>query len=243
MSSEKLNSQEYALKLYEMLKPSGWHDLLKGFLLSEDFTKIITTLEECVTDGKRFTPPLRQVFNAFIECPLKDTKVIILGQEPYPQIHVADGKAFSCGNTNKPEASLRYIFKAINTTVYEGKADVAKFDPNLGRWSKQGVLLLNTALTTEIGKIGKHYDIWQPFITYLVDMLNNNEKVFTWVFMGKKAQELEDLVDDILNDTKILKCSHPASAAYSKESNWDCNDVFNKINTCLKQQGKTNIIW
>ena len=82
MSTEtKLLPQDYALKLYEMLKPSGWHDILKGFLLSQDFVNIIKTLESCVEDDKRFTPPLRQVFRAFQECPYDECKVIMIGQD------------------------------------------------------------------------------------------------------------------------------------------------------------------
>lgn len=80
-NTQKPTAEEYAKKLYEMLKPSGWHDMLKGFLLSEDFVKIIATLEKCVEEGQRFTPPLRQVFNAFIECPYDKCKVIMLAQD------------------------------------------------------------------------------------------------------------------------------------------------------------------
>lgn len=79
--NQKNTPEEYAKKLYEMLKPSGWHDILKGFLLSEDFVNIIKTLENCVENGERFTPPLRQVFNAFIECPYDKCKVIMLAQD------------------------------------------------------------------------------------------------------------------------------------------------------------------
>jgi uracil-DNA glycosylase len=240
----KLTPQEYASKMYEMLKPSGWHDILKGFLLSEDFVTIITTLEKCVDDGQRFTPPLKQVFNAFMQCPYDKTRVIMIGQDPYPQIGVADGIAFSCGNTKKAETSLRYILNAVNTTVYEGKKDVSTFDPDLRRWANQGVLLLNTALTTEINKIGKHIDMWHPFIAYLVDMLNTSHNDYVWVFMGKKAQHYEDLVDGILNNTLLLQCSHPASAAYAKAHHWDCNNIFNTVNQHLKEQRKLpEIVW
>jgi uracil-DNA glycosylase len=240
----KLTNQEYALKLYEMLKPSGWHNILKGFLLSEDFTNIIVTLEQCVADEKRFTPPLKNVFRAFIECPYDKTRVILIGQDPYPQLGVADGLAFSCGNTKRQEASLRYIFGAINKTVYGETKDPKTFDPDLTRWANQGVLLLNTALTTEIGKPGTHINIWQPLITYLVDMLNTSHNDYVWLFVGKNAQEYEDLVDNVLNNTAILKCTHPSSAAYAKLKEWDCSNVFNGVNYYLKQQGKLpEIIW
>jgi len=239
----KLTPQEYASKMYEMLKPSGWHNVLKGFLLSEDFVHIIKVLENCVAEDLRFTPPLKQVFRAFMECPYDTTNVIIVGQDPYPQLGVADGIAFSCGNTKKPEASLRYIFKNVNKTVYNDQKDVTTFDPDLSRWSKQGILMLNTSLTTEIGKIGKHIPIWDPFNKYLIDMLNANDKEYIWVLMGKQAQQNEDLIDNILNNTQILKCSHPASAAYQKSSEWDSNNIFNQVNDALKLTNKPKIVW
>ena len=239
----KLTPKEYASKMYEMLKPSGWHNVLKGFLLSEDFVHIIKVLENCVDNGQRFTPPLKQVFNAFMQCPYETTNVIMVGQDPYPQLGVADGIAFSCGNTKKPEASLRYIFKNINKTVYNDQKDVTTFDPDLSRWSKQGILMLNTSLTTEIGKIGKHIPIWDPFNKYLIDMLNANDKEYIWVLMGKQAQQNEDLIDNILNNTQILKCSHPASVAYQKSSEWDSNNIFNQVNDALKLTNKPKIVW
>lgn len=235
-----VNHEEVAAKLSNMLKDSGWHALLKGFLVSEDFKKILETLNTMVNDGQRFTPPLKQVFRAFQECPISDLKVIMVGQDPYPQLGVADGISFSCGNTRKMEASLRYIFKAVNDTVYEGKSDIKQMDPDLARWSNQGILMLNTSLTTEIGKIGKHFGLWDPFIKYVFDMLNSQEQPLIWVFMGKKAQELEDLISD---HHIILKCSHPASAAYQKESLWDSGDLFNNINAQLKELKAPTIVW
>lgn len=235
-----VNHEEVAAKLSNMLKDSGWHTLLKGFLVSEDFKKILEVLNTMVNDGQRFTPPLKQVFRAFQECPMPQLKVIMVGQDPYPQLGVADGISFSCSNTRKMEASLRYIFKAVNDTVYKGKSNIKEMDPDLARWSNQGVLMLNTSLTTEIGKIGKHFGLWDPFIKYLIDMLNSQEQPLVWVFLGKKAQELEDLISD--HHIK-LKVSHPASAAYQKESIWNCDDVFNKINQELKVLKAPTIVW
>lgn len=225
-----VNHEEVVNKLSSMLKDSGWHNVLKGFLVSEDFKNILVTLNTMVNDGQRFTPPLKQVFRAFQECPYDQLRVVVVGQDPYPQLGVADGIAFSCGNTKKPEASLRHIIKAVNETVYSGKQDIKEVDPDLTRWSNQGVLMLNTALTTEVGKIGKHFDIWQPFIAYLIDMLSKNDRSLVWVFMGKQAQALSDMVDD---HHTVLACSHPASAAYQKQQLWNCNDVFNKVNEAL----------
>jgi len=228
-------------KLQEMLRPSGWHNLLKGFLVSEDFEKIILTLETLVKEDKRFTPPLKQVFRAFQECPLENLKVVIIGQDPYPQLGVADGIAFSCGNTMKMEASLRYIHKAVIDTVYHGQLDIKELSPDLTRWANQGVLLMNTSLTTEIGKIGKHLELWKSFTAYVIDMINTQKKDIVWVFLGKKAQEYSDLVDD--HRHRKLYASHPASAAYQREQSWNCNDIFNEVNKNLVELQYPPVKW
>ena len=227
-------------KLYESLKESGWHNVLKGFLLSEDFDKILHALKDEVDDNKRFTPPLKQVFRAFQECPLDSLQVIFVGQDPYPQMGVADGISFSCSNTMKKEASLRYIHNAVSKTVYDGKVLPKDLSADLTPWANQGLLMLNTSLTTEIGKIGKHFSIWEPFTAYLFDMLSSMGKQLIWVFLGKKAEEYSEMIND--RHVKIVT-THPASAAYQKLQEWNCNDVFNKINAQLSENNQKIITW
>lgn len=79
--TESINLEEVKLKLIEKLKPSGWANKLKGFIQSSDFDKILETLYTLREEGKRFTPPLKQVFRAFEECPVNDLKVVIIGQD------------------------------------------------------------------------------------------------------------------------------------------------------------------
>jgi len=88
--------KEVQMKLYERLKPSGWGQQLKGFLLSDDFYSLLNKLLDQANDQKRFTPTMKQVFRAFEECPYDKLKVIIVTQDPYPYAGVADGIAFSC---------------------------------------------------------------------------------------------------------------------------------------------------
>ncbi len=132
------------------LKDSGWDRMLSPYVNGLSFDHIMNTLIQNVESGKRFTPKFKDVFNGFYECPYKDLKVVIVGQDPYPQLGVADGIAFSCSRKGKAEKSLQYILKAL------GDEDG---DVNLKRWSNQGVLLINTAFTVEINKIGSHYGI------------------------------------------------------------------------------------
>jgi uracil-DNA glycosylase len=225
-------------KLYAKLEPSGWSTVLRHFIYSNDFTNIIQKLAQDSVEGKRFTPSLSKMFSAFYDCPYKDLKVVVIGQDPYPYAGIADGKAFSVqsGTTNVPP-SLKFILKEIDDTVYKERRQV---DPDLTRWSEQGILLLNIALTTSINKIGQHYLIWQPFLAYLFDMLNWHNPQLIYVYMGKKAAEWQDAVSD--NNKKLLT-SHPASAAHNKQENWDSGDVFNKVNKCLEALQKPLIKW
>lgn len=238
--TEALNSvdlEDVKIKLYNKLKPSGWADKLKTFIMSSDMDKILSALLSDSQAGKRFTPPLKQVFRAFEECPYDKTKVVMMLQDPYPYAGVASGIAMSCENQGKVMPSLRYVFLELEDTVYK---DGYTWDPDLKRWSNQGVLMLNSALTTTIGKIGTHYNIWQPFIAFLLDTLTFQNPGLVYVFMGKKAQEWATSVPD--NNFKLFT-THPAFAAHTKSERWDSGDVFNKVNHILKGQTGETITW
>ena len=87
--NQTIDIEEIKKKLYENLKPSGWHRVLRMFIFSSDFDNILLQLIKQTRDGKRFTPKVKQLFRAFEECPYTDLKVIIIGQDPYPQLGVA----------------------------------------------------------------------------------------------------------------------------------------------------------
>ena len=229
MSSLTVNLEEIKEKLIEKLRPNGWADKLKGFIHSSDFDDLIQKLIDAKENGKRFTPPLKYVFRAFEKCPYNNVRVVIIGQDPYPQLGVADGLAFSCSLTETEQPSLKYIFNAIENTVFPDDPRVQ--DPDLKRWAEQGVLLLNSALTTEVGKPATQYDIWNPFLVYLLDILNYEQGSIIFILMGKKAHEFEDLLSP---HHHIFKIAHPASAAYAGQV-WDCQDVFNKANQVITE--------
>ena len=140
----------------------------------------------------------------------------------------------------KPEASLRYIFEEIRSTIYS-EVGMSKYrgSADLTRWSEQGVLLLNSALSVQVGKPGAHQLIWRPFIAFLLDMLNWYNPGLIYVFMGQVAAKWADSVVD--TNYKLIT-SHPASAAYNNEI-WDGKGVFVKINEHLIKEGKEPIIW
>lgn len=214
-------------KLIEKIEPAGWEPALSPFINGLSFDIIMNSLVSLVESGRRFTPKFKDIMNAFVECPYDDLKVIVIGQDPYPQLGVADGIAFSCSRKGKIEKSLQYINKAAGTNHID-----------LRCWANQGVLLLNTAFTCEVNKIGSHYNLWKPYVEYLFDLINKHKKDLPVVMMGRKAEEWERY----FSNHTLFKVTHPASAAY-RGGEWDCKDVFNKVNDHLEKHGKDRIVW
>lgn len=224
-------------KLIAKLEPSGWAKLLRLFLNSEDFIKIIEKLySEAKEEGHHFTPPLKNVFRAFEECSFDDVKVVVIGQDPYFYKDVADGIAFSCSLTGKEQPSLRYIFNGIEKHVYnDGPMDR---NPDLTRWANQGVLLLNSAFTCQIDKPGSHFEIWRDFMIYLLDMLQLRKPDLIYVLLGKQAETFS-----VHLTGTVIKTTHPASAAYSKQKDWAGASAFKKVNELLKENFIEEIKW
>jgi len=233
-----IDLKEIQQKLYENLKPSGWADKLKGYLLSDDFHRVLLTLYGEMNEGNRFTPVLKQLFRAFEECPFDELKVIMIGQEPHSKAGVADGIALSCANTGVIQGSLKYVFEELERTVDQNYVQ----NPDLKRWSNQGVLMLNTSLTTRVGieKSLMHEELWKPFMIYLFDVINNSNTGLVYVFMGNHAKEKWRGYVGTANYKWFV--THPASAAYNK-SEWNSGDLFNSINKVLKEYHNTEITW
>lgn len=228
-------------KMATKLSKSTWNEMFKYFIRSSEYAEILKSLIQDVEGGHRFTPKVNDSFNAFIKCPLDQLKVVIIGQDPYPQLGVADGLAFSCSNTHIAQPSLRYMLNAINETVdvpdgYTTNAD----NYDLSRWAEQGVLLLNTALTTRLNKPGSHRDLWKPFMVTVLDFIFWNKPGIIYILLGKEAESWESIIGD---SNYILKASHPASAAYAKAQTWDSNNVFITTNKILGDMELPEIIW
>ena len=218
--------------LKEKLKGTGWESIIYPYLDSESFYSTLKKLVGFVQDGKRFTPKMKDWFRTFETCHYNNLKVIFIGQDPYPQLGVADGISFSCSHTMKEQPSLRHIFNSLEKQ-YPGY----ERNPDLTRWSEQGVLMLNTALTVEINKIGSHYSLWHAFTGHLLEAINNKSELIV-VLLGKKAQEWKKY----LKNQTIIEVEHPAAAAY-KGGVWNDKELFLTINKMLENQGKTLVHW
>ncbi len=109
---------EIKQKLFDKLEPNGWGRVFKSFIFSSEFTEILSKLYQLSIADKRFTPTLKQLFRAFEECPYDKLQIVIVGQDPYPTFGVADGIAFSCGNTKQLQPSLRFILDEVKPIAW-----------------------------------------------------------------------------------------------------------------------------
>ncbi|KLL02591.1 MAG: uracil-DNA glycosylase [Mycoplasmataceae bacterium RC_NB112A] len=189
-------------------------------------------------------PVKEKVFRLFREVSLKQIKVIILGQDPYHLPNVADGIAFSTQKEKYIPASLRNIFRELSEDLQ--CSPPAKGD--LLPWVKEGVFLLNTALSVRDGQALSHMDLWEKFIYSLLVYLNNYDKRIIWVFWGQKARKIGEQCEINSTDNQILFSTHPSPySAESKGKNqkgyFIGSRVFSQINYLLIKLGKEPIRW
>lgn len=232
----KIDLGEIPQKIYKILEKSGWSTKLRGFLYSEDFLKILAYLVKTVDEDTRFTPPLNRMLRAFEMCPVGNLKVVMIGHGPSPHLHQAAGYLFG-NETGKPDPVLREILAEVGRTVYPDNRKY-KGSPDLTRWSEQGVLLLHSALTTQVERYGTHYQLWEPFIEYVLDVLRR-DKDLVWVLVGGRGARYEDTID---NDEMILKVSNPHASTRIRQS-WNSGDLFNRINQLLTEKTRLPIVW
>ncbi len=188
----------------EFLKYISVHNDWKPFLTSE-IRDLIKQIESEVLP-KGITPPAEKVLR-FLEFPLESAKVIILGQDPYPQPGAATGRAFEVGNLkswNQPFKNislkniLRALYKAYTGEVLKFSELKQKFDNEFPvlpptklfqHWEDEGVLLLNTSFTCTPEKPGSHRKYWEEFTDILLDYINQNATEATWFLWGNHARE------------------------------------------------------
>lgn len=181
------------------------------------------------------------VFRAFRETPLDEVKVILLFQDPYHN-GIMDGLATSCSRSFI-SPTLRIMLNGIDKEYPEWKNSLehGRDDrKNLLRWAKQGVLLLNVALTVEKSTPGSHLKIWKPFTIEVINILNKKQDL-VWGLFGKEARSYKKY---IVNPThSIFEVPHPAAEVYNSDAGFYGSGIFGNINQELAANNKEVIYW
>lgn len=242
-------------KLKEFLSNNEWFS-------KQEIEKLFTNeVIKCINECER--PSKDNIFNVFVGLKPQDVKVLIIGQDPYPDIEKAHGLAFSYQNGKMPaEDSLKNIFQKLKTDL-----GIDKTCTNLSTWKEQGVLLLNTALTFASNNQDFHIKAWHNFINQVVLKLletsTNNKQPLVIMLWGRKANELKILAykgqeqEFEFNQkyplVKLLRSSHPsnnyqacAKSIYNGEIP-AFNDInykpFKDCDEFLKINGVSEIKW
>ncbi len=213
-------------------------------LLSDEFEKMYFKSLTSKVRNEYLTqtvfPPPKQIFRAFELCSIKDLKVVILGQDPYHTPGVADGLAFSTPSQNKIPPSLQNIFKEIELEYGQGRKGIVNTNPDLTKWAKQGVLLLNTSLSVRSGEANSHADNgWHIFTDAVISAISEHNKHIVFMLWGAFAQKKSELIDETKH--LILKSVHPSPL--SAHRGFFGNNHFKKVNIYLKENNSKEIDW
>lgn len=156
----------------------------------------------------RVCPQFKHIFDAFNRCSYRELRLVIVSQNPYPQKGIATGLAFA-NNSNTFENNLSSSLQVIKESIinYEVQHNLITFASDLEEWAKQGVLLLNTALTCEVNKPGLHSLLWRPFICQLIKNICEYNPGTVWLLLGNSAQSFEPYISKFQH---IIKAKHPA---------------------------------
>ncbi len=213
-----------------------WDDLS---FFETHFHTVVEKLHEQKRQGKNILPDEDNILNAFYYTPFDQVKVIILGQDPYPNSNHAHGLAFSVPEGVKPfPASLRNIFKELEN-------DIGCPQPASGcliPWAVQGVLLLNTALTVVEGSIGSHTSLgWHHLVNEAVGALSEEHEHLVFILWGKNAQAKSTYIRN-QKDHLLIRATHPSPQAANRGGFFGTNP-FSRTNEFLYENDKEAIEW
>ena len=210
-------------------------DWLKVIDIGE-LKKILLWLK--TTDNRLLCPSSEKIFRAFELCPYKDCYCVFLGMDPYPQKGVATGILF--GNNESSDSKLSPSLRVIKDSVInlEVPHNIITFDHSLESWARQGILMLNSSLTCEVGKPGSHADIWRAFMTRFLRNFSNKITGLVYVLFGSQAQSFEPCIS---KDNFIIKIEHPAY--FSRIGKDMPHDIFEEIDKLLKHYYNIKINW
>lgn len=187
-------------------------------------------------DKKTIYPPKDYIFNALKLTSYKDTKVVIVGQDPYHGEHQAHGLSFSVQKGVKLPPSLQNIYKELESDL----GIPPRTDGDLTGWAKQGVLMLNAVLTVEKDKAASHRNLgWEPMTDYIIKLLNKKDEPIVFILWGNFAKEKAKLITN--PNHYIIISPHPSP--FSAYSGFFGSKPFSKTNEFLISKKMQPIDW
>lgn len=239
-------TNKFIYKILKDVKPE-WKQMWKKLLKSDKGIKIINFLikKESHINNFIILPKFNDIFNTFKFFDLHQTKMVLLGQDPYIRVECIDGKfipqamglSFSVPNGIKIPPSLRNIFKELKNNF--NNFEIPNHG-NLTRWvSEENILLLNSALTVEKGKSNSHQKLWNNITDNVIKFISDNTKNVVFLLLGNNAKSKIKLI----NSSKHIIVSGVHPSPLSANRGFFNSNIFNKINEKLLEKKISKINW
>ena len=210
-------------------------DIILASEYEKDYFKKIKEKVRNEYSHKVIFPPAREVFEAFRKTSYKDTKVVILGQDPYHGVGEANGLCFSVNEGIKMPPSLNNIYKELYDDL-----GIKRTTTDLSDWARSGVLLLNSVLTVEKDKPASHKMIgWEEFTDNVIKKLNEKETPVVFILWGNFAKGKAKYITNPKH--LVISSSHPSP--FSVNYGFFGSKPFSKTNEFLRKNGLKEIEW
>jgi len=214
---------------------NDWDDVLNIIEKSDDFKRFLNVINEKYNTTTIF-PPKEFVFNALKLTSYNNTKVVIVGQDPYHGVGEAHGLSFSVQKGIKIPPSLQNIYKEL----YNDLGIPPHTDGDLTKWAKEGVLLLNSVLTVEKDKPASHRKVgWELLTDYIIKSLNQKEEPVVFILWGNFAKEKKKYI----TNSRHLVLTSPHPSPFSANGGFFGSKPFSKTNDFLVQNKIKPIDW
>lgn len=214
---------------------NDWDIILKEEISKEYFIELLEFIRK-EYQQKTIYPKQTEIFKAFRNTSYKDTKVVILGQDPYHGVNQAEGLSFSVKVGIQKPPSLQNIFKELNS-------DLGLPIPEHGSlvsWTEKGVLLLNTVLTVEANKPASHKDLgWEKFTDEVIKKVNEKSSPVVFILWGSFARSKKSLITNPIH--YIIESPHPSP--FSAYNGFFGSKPFSKTNNFLISKNLEPIDW
>lgn len=205
----------------------------KNILILINNTYINEHLNKCIDDGLIIYPKFENLFKCFSYFDIEETKIVLLGQDPYIKNDQAMGLCFSVNENIKIPPSLKNMFNELHNDL-----NIERNNPNLTDWAEQNILLLNTALTVLEGKSNSHKKLWDVYTNNIIKIISEKCDKIIFILLGNDAKKKKFLID--CDKHIIIESGHPSPL--SVKHYYNCK-MFSKCNEYLENNGYEPIKW
>ncbi|PJJ07969.1 uracil-DNA glycosylase [Flavobacterium sp. 1] len=215
----------------------SWQSVLSDEIQKPYFDELMKAVDEEYKNHICF-PPKELIFSAFNNCSFENTKVVIIGQDPYHGAGEANGLSFSVNDSVKIPPSLRNIFRELNDDL---DSIFMPTTGNLERWAKQGVLLLNASLSVKIDTPNSHKHLkWGTFTDAVIQKISDEKENVVFMLWGSFAQKKGAKIER--EKHLVLESGHPSPMS-ANQGKWFGNKHFSQANLYLIKNNLDKINW